>query len=67
MLLLYTEVFTCKSEWRESISADTCYLQLVGMTYLDKASLWQQKMKKKFKRPVRIVKPDHGLSESDSE
>ena len=27
----------------------------------------QQKMKKKFKRPVRIVKPDHGLSESDSE
>merc|ERR1719237_280348 len=27
----------------------------------------QQKIKKKFKRPARLVKPDHGLSESDSE
>ena len=27
----------------------------------------QQKMKKKFKRPARLVKPDHGLSESDSD
>ena len=27
----------------------------------------QQKMKKKFKRPARLVKPEHGLSESDSE
>ena len=27
----------------------------------------QQKLKKKFKRPARVVKPDHGLSESDSE
>ena len=27
----------------------------------------QQKLKKKFKRPARLVKPDHGLSESDSD
>ena len=27
----------------------------------------QEKMKKKFKRPARLVKPDHGLSESDSD
>ena len=27
----------------------------------------QHKLKKKFKRPTRVVKPDHGLSESDSD